>query len=545
MIEHISIHDFAIIENNEIDFTPGLSVITGETGSGKSIVVTAISLALGARADSSYVRNGKEKAIVELLGELNGEEIVISREVSSSGKNLCRLNGRMVTLGELAETASLLADIHGQYDNQSLLDPVTHLKIVDDYRAEKINPIKANYVAAFNEYTEKRKELNALLSAESDNKRKLDFFRFEVREIDEAKLVPGEYSDLKDRLLILQNGEKIYEAVNKAFEYLSGGSSDAQGAYSLLGSALSELETVSEYSAELNDAKESLSDAYYRVEDLNSALRGITDSISFSPQELDNTIERITIIENLIKKYVHDDNDSSEDPIEKILTYRDSIASSLSKIENFDEEKEKLTLELGEAEKKMLDCAEELTAARQVSANDLKKKITDELIDLNFGEAKLDISFSKTEPGINGMDAAEMLISTNRGEPLKPLAKTASGGEISRIMLAIKSIIANYDNVPTLIFDEIDQGISGKTASVVGKKLKEIAKHHQVICITHLTQIAAASDTSYRIYKESDESSTYTHVEKLSPDEKITEIARLIGGETITDAALNAARELI
>ena len=545
MIDHISIKDFAIIDNTEIDFSDGLSVITGETGSGKSIVVTAISLALGSRADSSYVRHGEEKAIVELSGNLNGEEIVIVREVSASGKNLCKLNGRMATLAELSETAKKLADIHGQYDNQSLLDPGTHLRIVDDYRAEKINPIKEKYHNAYVLYTEKKKELNSLLSLESENKRKLDFYKFEVKEIDEADLSLGEYEETKERITLLQNGEKIYAAVNKAHEALSGGMSDSQGAYSLLGNALSEIESISEYSKDLSEAKENLSDVYYKVEDLNSVLRDISESISFSPQELDEAIERLSIIEGLIKKYASMGTDESDDPIKRILSYRDSIASELLKIENFDEEKERLARELKNAEEEMLERATELSCARQISAGDLKKKILSELIDLNFGDSDLDIHFTKVEPSPNGIDEAEILISTNRGEPLKPLIKTASGGEISRIMLAIKRIVAEYDNIPTLIFDEIDQGISGKTASVVGRKLKEISKGHQVICITHLPQIAAVSDTGYRIYKESDESNTYTHVKKLSTDEKIEEVARLIGGESITDAAREAARALI
>ena len=545
MIDHISIKDFAIIDNTEIDFSDGLSVITGETGSGKSIVVTAISLALGSRADSSYVRHGEEKAIVELSGNLNGEEIVIVREVSASGKNLCKVNGRMATLAELSETAKKLADIHGQYDNQSLLDPGTHLRIVDDYRAEKINPIKEKYHNAYVLYTEKKKELNSLLSLESENKRKLDFYKFEVKEIDEADLSLGEYEETKERITLLQNGEKIYAAVNKAHEALSGGMSDSQGAYSLLGNALSEIESISEYSKDLSEAKENLSDVYYKVEDLNSVLRDISESISFSPQELDEAIERLSIIEGLIKKYASMGTDESDDPIKRILSYRDSIASELLKIENFDEEKERLARELKNAEEEMLERATELSCARQISAGDLKKKILSELIDLNFGDSDLDIHFTKVEPSPNGIDEAEILISTNRGEPLKPLIKTASGGEISRIMLAIKRIVAEYDNIPTLIFDEIDQGISGKTASVVGRKLKEISKGHQVICITHLPQIAAVSDTGYRIYKESDESNTYTHVKKLSTDEKIEEVARLIGGESITDKAREAARELI
>ena len=541
MLEHISIKDFAIIENTEIDFSSGLSVITGETGSGKSIVITAISLALGSRADSSYVRHNAEKAIVELSGTLDGEDIVISREVNASGKNLCRLNGRMVTLTELFETCRKLADIHGQYDNQSLLDPSTHLAIVDDYRGEKINPIKDAYLTKYNAYIEKKKALNQLLSAEADNSRKVDFFKYEIKEIDEAKLIPGEYKELKERLSLLQNGEKIYEAANRARQFLNG-SYDSAGAYSLLGSALSELESISEYSRELTETKESLSDIYYKVEDLNSALRDTCESMTFSPQELDDTIGRIALLDGLIKKYA---KGKFDDPSSEIIAYRDSIANSLKMIENYDEAKKRLTAELKTAEGDMTEIAAELTAARQVSSADLKKRILAELVDLNFGDADLDIVFSKQEPSPNGFDTAEILISTNRGEPLKPLVKTASGGEISRIMLAIKSIVANYDSIPTLIFDEIDQGISGKTAAVVGKKLREISKHHQVICITHLPQIAALSDTSYRIYKESDSSNTYTHVDKLSADEKVDEVARLIGGETISDAAREAARELI
>lgn len=541
MIEHISIKDFAIIENTEIDFSSGLSVITGETGSGKSIVVTAISLALGSRADSSYVRHGAEKAIVELAGTLDEEEVVISREVNASGKNLCRLNGRMVTLTELFDTCKKLADIHGQYDNQSLLDPSTHLAIVDDYRGEKINPIKDAYLTAYNNYTEKKRALHQLLSMEAENARKLDFYRYEIKEIDEAKLIPGEYGELKDRLSLLQNSEKIYEAANRARQFLNG-SYDSGGAYSLLGSALSELESISEYSRELSETKEGLSDIYYKVEDLNSVLRDICESMTFSPQELDDTIGRIALMDGLIKKYA---KGNSDDPTSEIIAYRDSIAENLKMIENYDEEKARLTAELKSAETDMTEKAAELTAARQVSAADLKKRILAELVDLNFGDADLDIELTQQEPSPNGFDAAEILISTNRGEPLKPLIKTASGGEISRIMLAIKSIVAAYDNIPTLIFDEIDQGISGKTAAVVGKKLREIAKHHQVICITHLPQIAAMSDTSYRIYKESDSSNTYTHVEKLSPEAKVDEVSRLIGGETISDAAREAARELI
>lgn len=549
MIERISIKDFAIIENTEIEFTDGLSVITGETGSGKSIVVTAISLALGSRADSSYVRHGADKAIVELAGELNGDEIVISREVSSSGKNLCRLKGRMVTLSELSETCSLLADIHGQYDNQSLLDPGTHLSILDDYRRDKILPIKIKFKAAYDTYIKKKTDLDFLLSMQEENQRKLDFYRYEIKEIDDAKLRPGEYEELKDRFSLLQNSEKIFASANLAYEYLNGGSDSytSQGSYNLISSATEELKKISEFSSDLQNMENELDDIYYRLEDIISDLRNICESMNFSPDELDQNISRIALIDSLIKKYsLYFDPEDDSDSVSKILSYRNSIFSSLSKIENFDREKDILLKELEISKNNMLDLGNELTAARQVSAEELENKIMSQLKDLNFEDAELKISFTElSAPTSEGLDSVEILISTNKGEPLKSLVKTASGGEISRIMLAIKSIVASFDNIPTLIFDEIDQGISGKTAAVVGKKLREIAKHHQVICITHLPQIAAKSDTGYRIYKESDTSNTYTHVERLTPDEKIKEIARLIGGETISDAALNAAKELI
>ncbi|MGI6177617.1 MAG: DNA repair protein RecN [Eubacterium sp.] len=539
MITHISIRDFAIIENTEIDFGPGLSVITGETGSGKSIVITAVSLALGSRADSAYVRHGCEKSVIELCGEVDRqsgepEEFVIRREINASGRSVCRLNGRMVTLAELSEACRRIADIHGQYDNQSLLDSANHISLLDRFGHETISPLKQKYEEAYALYTQAKSEYENLLSLEKENKRKLDFDRYELREIDAAELKEDEDAALADRLSLMKNGERIYKGASEAYNYIES----ENGAYSALGNAANALEDISEYSDQIKKLLEQLNDAYYTAQDVASSLRELCESLNFSEEELDSLNERASLIDDLKKKY--------GSTIEEILAYRDRVADELNKIENYDSEKQRLLEAVDAARAALTERGSALTAARHDAAELLASRILSELRDLNFGESQIEIRVSPLEkPREDGFDDVEILISTNVGEPLKPLALTSSGGEISRIMLAIKNITAAYDKIPTLIFDEIDQGISGKTAAVVGRKLREIAKTHQVISITHLPQIASMADTNYRIYKETDGGRTFTHVAKLSEEERVREIARLLGGEEITDAALANARELI
>ena len=534
MIYHIAIKDFAIIQDAEVSFKDGLNIVTGETGSGKSILITAISLALGSRADVSFIRHGSERALVELVGELYGEEIVITREVNASGKNLCKLNGRLVALSELAETAALMADVHGQYDNQSLLNPDNHLEIVDNYKADTILPLREEYYGLYKDYTEAKSALGKLLSLSAENARKLDFYKYEIDEIDSANLIPGEDEELAGRINLLKNGEKVFAKTKSAYDSLD----QDGGAYEGLGNAINSLETISSLSPDLEKMLSQLNDIYYQMEDVQGSLRELIENLNYSEAELDRAMDRQVLLEGLKKKY--------GSTIEEILEYREKIGVELNQIENFDDEKNRLQKAEAEALKKLMAVGEKLTLARKDAAEDLASKIEKELGDLNFGEARLSIEFTPTEgPTPKGLDQAEMLISTNLGEPLKPLVKVASGGEISRIMLAIKSITAAYDKIPTIIFDEIDQGISGKTAAVVGRKLKEIAAERQIICITHLPQIAACSDQSYRIYKESDDSNTYTHIEELDENRKVLEIARLLGGEIITQAAMDNAKELI
>ena len=535
MIHHISIKNFAIIEQTEIDFAEGLNIITGETGSGKSIVIEAISLALGSRADSSYVRTGTDKAVIQLSGELDGEEILLTREISAAGKNLCRYNDEIVTLNRLNQIARRLADIHGQYDNQSLLNPDYHIVLVDVYRHDITDVLKKAVQEAYSQYAEIRSQLGSLLTAEKENRRKLDFLRFEADEIEKASLRPDEDQELEERISLLQNSEKIFENIEKSYGVLYDSSPSVMDG---LRGAMRSVEEIASFSSDIGAVSQEFSDVYYRLEDICRSLRDIKDRLTFNPEELDDAISRLELINSMKKKY--------GDSIEEVLQYFDFISSQIAVIENFETNKASLEQELKTAAAALRRACAELTEARKESAAQLSDCIQRELVDLNFSDAQLEIRILPLEkPTENGMDQVEILITTNRGEPLKPLTRVASGGEMSRIMLAFKNVISSYDNIPTLIFDEIDTGISGITASIVGRKLKEISRSRQILCITHLPQIAACGDHNYRIHKESDDTSTYTRVEALNPEETVCEIARLLGGATITETTLENARELI
>lgn len=535
MIDHISIKNFATIESTEIDFKDGLNIITGETGSGKSIVIEAVSLALGSRADSSYVRTGADKAIIQLSATSGDEELVLTREISAAGKNLCRINGEIVTLSQLNAMASKLADVHGQYDNQSLLNPDYHIVLLDSYKHDRTDKLKEDTAEKYTSYIKARKELAHLLSVEKENARKLDFYKFEEAEIEKAHLLPGEDESLQERISLLQNSEKIYENINKAYQVMY---EETPSVMEGLNMSIKSIEEISSCSGKISALSEEFSDIYYRLEDICRQLGDLRGSITFSPEELDEAILRMDLIENLKKKY--------GSSIEEILAYQEKLQKQLSIAENMDEEKRRLMLNLKEAKQQLIESCSLLSEKRKAKALELETAIQTELIDLNFKDAQVKISVDQlSEPTESGMDNVEIFITTNRGESLKPLAKIVSGGEMSRIMLAFKNIISSYDMIPTLIFDEIDNGISGITASIVGKKLREISKSHQIICITHLPQIAACGDNNYKIYKDSDDTSTFTHVESLSSQQKVEEIARLLGGTSITQSTINTARELI
>lgn len=535
MLSHISIKNFAIIENVEIDFHEGLNIITGETGSGKSIVIEAVSLALGSRADTAFVRSGADKAIVQLAGTHRGEEYVITREVSAAGKNLCRINGEIVTLNHLNLLCKKLADIHGQYDHQSLLNPDYHIKLIDLYKKDTILPAKEQVAADFAQYREISSRLKRLVSDAAENRRQRDFMAFELEEIKNADLKAGEDEILEEEISLLQNSEHIYECLAHAYELTNGEEFSALGN---LKKAVDRIGEISEYSKELAEIDQQMSETYYVFEELSSQIRELRDKTVFSPEELDQSIARLELLNSLKRKH----NAS----IEQIIAYGKELAEKLDQVENIDAVKEELTQQQEKCRKELQASCKSLSKLRKQAAKELQEKILAELAELNFKDAQLSIDF-KESPDFteSGMDIVEFMISTNKGEKLKPLSKIASGGEMSRIMLAFKKIVGDYDEIPTMIFDEIDTGISGITASIVGKKLRQIARTHQIICITHLPQIAAFGAYNYKIAKESDDSSTYTTVIQLREDEKIQEIARLLGGINITDTTLQSAKELI
>ena len=535
MITHIRIQDFAIIEDAEMDFKEGLTIITGETGSGKSIMVEAISLALGSRADTTFVRSGKEKAIVQMIAEIDEEEVIITREINSNGKNLCKINGAIVTLNELSNISKKIADIHGQYDHQSLLNVENHILLVDSYKSEEIAPKIENVRLLYGQYSSVKNRLKKLKENAEDLERARDFMEFQLNEIKEANLSLGEDDELNARRILLQNGEKISQKLEEAYLSSNG---EAPSALDNLYKSLTALKEVSSFSTDIKKIEEEYKDAYYRLEDVSKELLKIKETINFSQDELDETLSRLDQIDHLKRKY--------GSSIKEILAFANSLATKLTQFENFEDMEKRLALEFNENSIALSEKSQELSALRKSSALGLELGVQEELKELGFTNSTFSISFLDLPDFTDmGIDKIEFLISTNKGEPLKPLSKIASGGEMSRIMLAFKKIIADYDNVSAMIFDEIDSGISGIAASVVGKKLKQIARNHQVICITHLPQIAACGKNNFRIEKQVTQDHTFTMVTALSLEEKIMEIARLLGGETITNITIESAKELI
>ena len=536
MIKYISIRDFAIIEHTEIEFHDGLNIITGETGAGKSIVIEAVSLALGSRADTAFVRSGRNKAIIQMVADdPSGREYILSREISASGRNICRIDDEIVTLAQLSALSRQLADIHGQYDHQSLLDPANHIRLLDSYEADAITPAKESVALLYGQYTDLRRQLKQLLARAAEDTRQRDFMAFELQELEDADLQIGEPEQLEQEIHLLQNSESIFASLSGAYEIISESDYSALSALKL---ASDQVSSTGEFSDELDSLGQRLSSLYYELEDIGSELRHQRDSITFSPEELDSKMARLDLLSRLMNKHGRS--------IEELIEYREELAQRLEDINDISGRQETLEREIKKTGIALRGACNRLSDARRSAAASLEEKIRLELSQLNFGDSQFSIEFREAEDFTEeGTDIVEFMISTNRGEPLKPLSKIASGGEMSRIMLAFKKIIGDYDGIPTMIFDEIDAGISGVAATVVGRKMREISQNHQIICITHLPQIAAFGDHHFRIQKTSDETSTYTSVAALDEEETIAELARLLGGETITQTTLASARELL
>ena len=539
MIDRIIIDNFATIEHLSFDPGSAFNVITGETGAGKSVLVTAVSTVLGERADTSMIRSGCGKAFIQKAGTKNGEEVIISREILSGGKSVSKLNGEMVTLGQIRKFCADWVDIHGQYDNQQILDPENHIHITDSFHSEAIADELIKLQDDYNDYKAAQKEYEDLLKAEASAAQQQDYYAYEYNYIEGLKLISGEDEELRDRLVMMKNSAKIYQAVLSSYEALSG--SDFEGNPSVLDTlsiVSDDLAAIGSYSDRISALSSQAADAYYSLDDVASALRDLLSSLDFSETDMDMVSERLSVIEDAKRKYKRS--------VDEIIEYKNELASRLEMIQNFDREKARLA-EIAHKKYVVLeDQASHVSELRHIIAARLESSVSKELKDLEFANSEFRIDINRLpDIGPDGFDRVEFLISTNPGDPLMPLTKIASGGEISRIMLAFKRIIGESDSIETMFFDEIDTGISGHTALVVGKKLREISANRQIISVTHLPQIAAYADDNFLISKSVDSDKSYTSIDHLDAEDKERMIATLFSGSAESESAIKAARELI
>ncbi|WP_010252709.1 DNA repair protein RecN [Acetivibrio cellulolyticus] len=563
MLQQLQIQNIAIIDKVEIELGDGLNVLTGETGAGKSIIIDSINAILGERLSKDLIRAGKDKAAVEavftidddrlsgLLGEygIEPEEdgtLIISREFTLSGKNTCRINGKIATVSMLKQIGEMLIDIHGQHDNQSLLRTESHIDLLDSFADENIHNLKNNYLEKLSQYQEIKNRLKSLSGDKNDRERKIDFLKFQIDEIKKARLKPNEEEDLNKQRIILQNAEKIINTLSRVYELVGIGNKTEKSASDTIGDALSLMGEISKLDERYAAVLKRLEGVSFEVEDIVCEIRSNRDEVEYNPELLEQIEERLDLIYKLKKKYGVS--------IEEVCAFMANAQKELDEILNNEELVNKLSADLKRADDELYSLAEEISAKRKNAAGLLENKIGSELNDLEMKNARLkvNVEFDDTtgESGArkynqNGLDKVEFLISTNAGEPLKPLAKIASGGEMSRIMLAIKTILAKVDKISTLIFDEIDIGISGKAAQKVGEKMSYISRNHQVISVTHLAQIACIADNNYYIEKSTNAESTSTMVRKLNENEIKTEVARIIGGANISDITIKHAEEMI
>lgn len=552
MILELYMKNCALVEESRVSLGENLNILTGETGSGKSIIIEALGLCLGNKYDKSFLRKGTEKGIAEIIIsspnnnlqnilneydiDLEDDELIITRIIYADGKSVARINGRTIKMSVLKEIALTFIDLHGQHQNQALFNKDTHLKFLDLFGGKVIDLPKDEYKNIYSEYNKVKKALNTLNENkdEKEIQREIDLLKFQINEIEAAALSKDEYEDLLKQREIYRNSEKIYNNLNLSYEKLHDGSVNA---VDLIGMASKELSEISKYDERLSEYSETVERIMYELQDTCRDLRNYKENIDFEPYELEQIEVRVDEINNLRRKY--------GDTIEDILNYKDKISSRLEEIVNRDEMSEQLKIKLEQLESELSKKADYLTKIRQEVAISLEEAILNELKSLDMKGISFKVSFTKANYSQDGNSEVEFMISFNLGEDLKPIYKVASGGEMSRFMLAFKTILADIDEIDTIVFDEIDAGISGIAAQVVGDKLHNIAKKKQILCITHLPQIAANADTHFCISKNSDENRTYTTIKKLKDEDKINEIARLIAGTNITNTTIEHAREIV
>ncbi|WP_288313763.1 DNA repair protein RecN [uncultured Eubacterium sp.] len=551
MLKTLSIENIAVIEKAEIEFSNGFNVLTGETGAGKSIVVDSINAILGERTSKELVRAGSENALVTAYFEDISKEVeqklnefdlpcdddgalVLSRKISAQGKSTCRINGSVCTVSMLKEVGNLLVNIHGQHDSQTLLNADYHYKFVDMYGS--LDGVLDEYKQSFKQLLSVRKQLKALTMDADERDRQIELLVYQIKELSDAEIKVGEWDELKKRKNLILNSQNLLQSLNSALSAFNG-SDEYSGISTLLSTAVKEIGSVSDVDSEIKsvyDKAEALNDS---VEVVKDALLDKINSIEFEPEELNRIEERLDLYYTFSNKYGETEQD--------MLYYLDEAVKKRTAFENSEEELEKLNVQYDEIFDKTVALAQKLTDLRKSTAEKLGNEICKQLEFLDMPKIKFTTSFEKGNLSANGWDKIEFLIATNVGETAKPLAKIASGGELSRIMLAIKSIIAQKDSIDTLIFDEIDTGVSGKASRKIGLKLKELGAFTQVICVTHSAQIASVADSHFLIEKNVENDRTYTNVTVLDYDGRKNELARIMGGINATESLLKSAEELL
>ena len=547
MLSLLHIENIAVIECADISFDKGFNVLTGETGAGKSIVIDAISAILGERAYRDMIRTGANKASVRAVftdvpefpwfaenGVEYDPETIIQREVFQDGKNVCRVNGTLVTVTILRKLGMQLIDIHGQHDSASLFDETSHLHFLDSFADNQTT--YEDYLEKYNAVAELRREIERMTMDEGEKLRRMETLRYQIEEISKADLEVGEDEVLESRRKVLQNAEKLSDGINAAVECLYG-SDETDGAASLLAEAERELSRLSRYTDAFAQLHERVADLMYQVQDAAEEVRDARDDLSYSADELERIESRLDVIHRLRRKYGVTCAD--------ILQYLEDAKAELDEIEFADDHLERLKAKCQAAEKLAWDAAYSLRWSREQAAEHLSERILTELAQLDMPNVQFSCNFTETELSISGADSVAFYMSANAGEALKPLSKVASGGELARIMLAMKNVLAEKDSINTLIFDEVDTGVSGRAAQKVAEKLRSVAKNKQVLCVTHLPQLAALADIHLLISKEERAGRTYTTVIPLDMEGRKGELARIIGGANISEITLKSAEEML
>ena len=547
MLSLLHIENIAVIERSDISFDRGFNVLTGETGAGKSIIIDAISAIIGERAYRDMIRTGTTKASVRAVFtdvprfpwfEENGveydPETVIQREVHLDGKNVCRVNGSLVSVSILRKLGMQLINIHGQHDSATLFDEANHLSFLDAFGDNEA--LRADYWEKYEVVAKLRREIDRMTMDEGEKLRRMETLKYQIKEIEKANLRPGEDEELEERRKLLQNSEKIADGMNDAVENIYG-SDDADGAAGMLATAERALARIAKFSEQIASLHERATDLMYQVQDLAEEVRDARDDLAYSADELEEIESRLDVIHKLRRKYGVTCAD--------ILEYLDKAKKELDEIEFADDHLEKLKKKLQKAEKTAWEAAKSLRENRKETAVSMSERILTELTQLDMPRVQFSCQFTELDLTPNGADAVAFYMSANAGEALKPMSKVASGGELARIMLAMKNVLAERDQVNTLIFDEVDTGVSGRAAQKVAEKLRSVAAHKQVLCVTHLPQLAALANTHLLIAKSERNGRTFTSVTPLDLEGRKKELARIIGGTNITETTLKSAEEML